>query len=142
MFDSGAGLNTIPEEAVLEVINLCEAAGMGMGNPNHPIPQLETWQHSEECRGVAGGVTLPLIGAVSLLLTFVDKVSGKRETAPPKFNTGCESDRLGTHHPWRYVYRLRGPERPRDDCSEERFLPERVEHQRRKSGQVHARTTG
>ena len=54
MFDSGAGLNTIPEEAVLEVINVCESAGMGMGNPNHPIIQLETLEHSEGCRGVAG----------------------------------------------------------------------------------------
>ena len=43
VFDSGAGLNTIPEEAVLEVINVCEADGMGLGDPNHPVIQLETW---------------------------------------------------------------------------------------------------
>ena len=85
MFDSGAGLNTIPEEAVLEVINACEAHGLGLGSPKHPIIQLETWQHQEECRGVAGGVTVPLIGAVSLMMTFFDKVSGRRETVPTKF---------------------------------------------------------
>ena len=85
MFDSGAGLNTIPEEAVLEVINMCEASGMGLGNPHHPIMQLETWEHPEECRGVAGGVTVPLIGAVSLMLTFADRITGKRKTAPAKF---------------------------------------------------------
>ena len=64
---------------------MCESHGMGMGNPNHPIIQLETWEHSEECRGVAGGVTVPLIGAVSLMMTFVDQTSGKRETVPAKF---------------------------------------------------------
>ena len=85
MFDSGAGLNTIPEEAVLEVINVCEASGMGLGDPNHPIIQLETWERPEECRGVAGGVTVPLIGAVSLMLTFVDRITGRRRTVPAKF---------------------------------------------------------
>ena len=85
MFDSGAGLNTIPEEAVLEVINVCEASGMGLGDPNHPIIQLETWEHREECRGVAGGVTVPLIGAVSLMMTFVDQVTNLRKTVPAKF---------------------------------------------------------
>ena len=85
MLDSGAGLNTIPEEAVLEIINVREASGLGMGNPSHPIVQLETWTHREECRGVAGGVTVPLIGAVSLMMTFVDQINGKRRTAPAKF---------------------------------------------------------
>ena len=85
MFDSGASLNTIPEEAVLEVINVCESYGMKMSDPNHPIIHLETWEHGEECRGVAGGVTVPLIGAVSLMKTFVDQTSGKRGTVPAKF---------------------------------------------------------
>ena len=51
MLDSGAGVNTIPEEAVLEIINVCEAAGIRMDDEAHPIMQLETWRHGEECRG-------------------------------------------------------------------------------------------
>ena len=85
MLDSGAGANAIPEEAVLEIINVCEASGLGLWNPSHPILQLETWRHGEECRGVAGVVTAPLVGAVSLLLTFVDRISNKRKTIPAKF---------------------------------------------------------
>ena len=37
MFDSGAGLNTIPEEALLSIINACEAAGIRMSDPRHPV---------------------------------------------------------------------------------------------------------
>ena len=42
MFDSGAGLNTIPEDALLSIINACEAAGIGMSDPRHPVVELES----------------------------------------------------------------------------------------------------
>ena len=51
----------------------------------HKVIQLETWEHREECRGVAGGITVPLIGAVSLMMTFVDQTSKRRKTVPAKF---------------------------------------------------------
>ena len=39
MFDSGAGLNTIPEEALISIINACEAAGIRMSDPRRPVVQ-------------------------------------------------------------------------------------------------------
>merc|ERR1711972_4088 len=85
ILDSGAGLNTIPEEAVLNVINSCEAAGMNLGDEGHPVVELQTWEKAEECRGVAGGVTVPLIGAVVIMLTFIDKNTSEKQTTPAKF---------------------------------------------------------
>ena len=42
-FDSGAGLTAIPEEAVVEVMNVRNAADINMGRARHPVLELETW---------------------------------------------------------------------------------------------------
>ena len=76
MLDSGAGLNTIPEEVVLDVINSCEQAGVNMSDERHPIVELQRWPNEEKCSGVAGGATVPMVGAVILVLTFVDRNTG------------------------------------------------------------------
>ena len=73
MFDSGAGLNTIPEEALLSIINGCEAAGIRMSDPRHPVIELQSWENTESCKGGAGGAPVPLIGGVILALTFMDR---------------------------------------------------------------------
>ena len=39
-----------------------------MGHKDHPVYALEKWRRREELRGVAGGKTVPLIGAVVLTL--------------------------------------------------------------------------
>ena len=85
MFDSGAGLNTILEETVLEILNVYEAGGIKLSDQRHPILELETWAHREECRGVAGGLSVPLIGAVVILMTFQDKTKGVQRAVPAKF---------------------------------------------------------
>ena len=79
MLDSGAGLNTIPEEALIDIINGCEKAGIKMSDESHPVVELQSWERPEECKGVAGGVAVPLIGGVILALTFVDRNSGRAQ---------------------------------------------------------------
>ena len=85
MFDSGAGLNTIPEEALLSIINACEAAGIRMSDPRHPVIELQSWANQETCKGVAGGIAVPLIGAVILAMTFVDRNSGRTQIICARF---------------------------------------------------------
>ena len=47
MLDSGAGLNTIPEEALLDIINGCEKAGIKMSDESHPVVELQSWERPE-----------------------------------------------------------------------------------------------
>ena len=44
-----------------------------MGDPNHPILQLEKWPEEESVRGVAGGALVPLVGAVALRIKLCKK---------------------------------------------------------------------
>ena len=85
MFDSGAGLNTIPESALLSIINACEAAGIRLSDERHPVVELESWATKESCKGVASGVAVPLIGAVVLAMTLVDRNTGKAKTISARF---------------------------------------------------------
>ena len=85
MFDSGAGLNTIPEAALLSIINACEVAGIRMSDERHPVVELESWAHEESCKGVASGASVPLIGAVILAMTLVDRNNGKTKTISARF---------------------------------------------------------
>ena len=85
MFDSGAGLNTIPEAALLSIINACEVAGIRMSDDRHPVIELESWANEESCKGVASGASVPLIGAVILAMTLVDRNNGKTKTISARF---------------------------------------------------------
>ena len=85
MFDSGAGLNTIPEEALVAIINACEAAGIRMSDPRHPVVELQSWAMQETCKGVAGGVAVPLIGAVILAMTFIDRNTSRAQAVSARF---------------------------------------------------------
>ena len=85
MFDSGAGLNTIPEAALLSIINACEAAGIRMSDVRHPVIELESWAEQETCKGVASGVSVPLVGAVVLAMMLVDRNTGKTKTISARF---------------------------------------------------------
>ena len=62
MLDSGAGLNTIPEDALVSIINANEEAGIKMSDERHPVVELQSWTEPEYCRGVAGGASVPMIG--------------------------------------------------------------------------------
>jgi len=97
MLDTGPGLNANAEEVVLGVINSCEKGGMILGGADHPVVGLQTWDNQEECRRVAGGVTVPLMGAVVLHLTFSGKRTRGNEHHPiDVHDPSCDEDRLGT----------------------------------------------
>ena len=49
-----------------------------MGEPQHLVVELVRWSRPEEYRGVAGGVAVPLLSAVTLRLAFVSV--GKEHT--------------------------------------------------------------
>ena len=103
MLDSGAGLNTIPEDSLVSMINACEQAGIKMSDERHPVVELQSWAKHEQRKGVAGGVTVPLIGGVILGLTFVDRNNGRAQTVNAKFKIfGLWLDRLGADHLQRY----------------------------------------
>ena len=85
MLDSGAGLNTIPEDTLVDIINANEQAGIKMSDERHPVVELQSWSEPEYCKGVAGGVSVPLIGGVILCLTFVDRNDGRTQTVRAKF---------------------------------------------------------
>ena len=72
MLDGGSAVNTIPEDVVVSILNENRAAGTQLTDKRHPVKQLEKWRTAEELRGVAGGKTVPLLGAVVLELTLIE----------------------------------------------------------------------
>jgi hypothetical protein len=64
MLDGGSGVNSVTEEIIVRIINDHRAAGIKLSDKRHPILALERWEEDEALRGVAGGKTVPLIGAV------------------------------------------------------------------------------
>ena len=65
-------MNSTTEELVLKILNECEAAGMKLSDPKHPVKLLERWEHKEGLRGVAGSKTVPLIGAVVVAVNMIE----------------------------------------------------------------------
>ncbi len=53
MCDGGAGLNTIPEELVLAIMNACSRSGIKLGDKRHPISSFERKTEEESVTGVA-----------------------------------------------------------------------------------------
>ena len=72
MIDGGSALNSTMEELVIQLINENVEAGIKLGDKRHPIVQLERFPHGEAIRGVAGGVSVPLTGAVVVNVTMIE----------------------------------------------------------------------
>ena len=72
MLDGGSGVNSITEDTVVAILNEQKAAGISLSDKQHPVKQLEHWKQREELRGVAGGKTVPLIGAVVLEMQLLE----------------------------------------------------------------------
>ena len=80
MLDGGSGVNTVPEDTIVSILNEQTQSGINLSDRRHPVKQLESWKQREEPRGVAGGKTVPLIDAVvlELTLTEIGKQNGPR----------------------------------------------------------------
>ena len=50
MLDGGSGVNTIPEDTVVSILNHCKSAGLALSSAAHLIKQLENWSQQEELR--------------------------------------------------------------------------------------------
>ena len=72
MMDGGSGVNTIPEDTVVSILNTCKSGGIALSSSAHPVKQLENWNQPEELRGVAKGKSVPLLGAVVLELQCLE----------------------------------------------------------------------
>ena len=63
MLDGGSKLNSTTEEEILKVLNIHRAKGIKLGDPSHPIKQLERWDTPAHLNGVASGKPVRLVGA-------------------------------------------------------------------------------
>ena len=123
MLDSGAGLNTIPEEALVCIINGCEEAGIGMSDERHPVVELQSWDKPEECkmsrwRSVGPADRRRDIGPDLRRPQRWEISDGQREVQDP----GRQQDGLGTDHPRRDGYRLRRTGRAWSTADEAQLL--------------------
>ena len=66
LLDTGAAVNTITEEMLVEIINSALQDGVKAQDPEYPVVQLERWQEKECVAGVAKDRPVKLIGAVVL----------------------------------------------------------------------------
>ena len=107
MLDSGAGLNTIPENALLSIINANEEAGIKMSDERHPVVELQSWTETEYCRGVAGGASVPMIGGVILAVTLVDRNTGATRTINVKFKILEAGIRFCDFYTWQALIPIR-----------------------------------
>ena len=64
MLDGGSAVNSVTEEQVASVLNHYRAKNIPLNDKRHPVLQLEKWPEEESVRGVAGGVTVKLVGSV------------------------------------------------------------------------------
>ena len=78
MLDGGSGVNSTTEELIVRILNEHSSAGIPLSDKRHPIKALEKWDHEEALRGVAGGASVPLLGAavVAINLNEVGKQDG------------------------------------------------------------------
>jgi len=64
MLDGGSAVNSVTEEQVVATLNHYRAKNIPLSDKRHPVLQLEKWPEEESVRGVAGGVTVKLVGSV------------------------------------------------------------------------------
>ena len=70
--DTASGVNSTTEELVVGILIENREPGINLGLPQHPIAQLERWDHSEHLCGVVGNKPVQLIGAVVILVEFLE----------------------------------------------------------------------
>ena len=80
MMDGGSAVNSIPEAAVLDILNDMKKDNIKMGDEKHPIIRLEKWKEKEKIRGVAAGAEVELLGGVVVRIHFIEH--GKQEMTP------------------------------------------------------------
>ena len=73
MLDGGSAVNSVTEEQVVQVLNHYRAKNIPLNDKRHPVLQLEKWPEEESVRGVAGGVTVQLVGSVVFRITMFRK---------------------------------------------------------------------
>ena len=78
MCDGGAGLNTIPEELVLAIMNACSRAGIKLGDKRHPILAFEKKEEEEQVTGVAKSAGVSIPGAVIMRITMPSTGNSKK----------------------------------------------------------------
>ena len=66
LLDTGAAVNAITEEMLVEIINSALQEGVKAQDPEYPVVQLERWQEKECVAGVAKDRPVKLISAVVL----------------------------------------------------------------------------
>ena len=71
LLDGCAGVNSIPEEAVLGALNLAKQSGLKASDPSFPVVQLERWTRKEVITGVRKDAVIRVIGAAVLRIQLV-----------------------------------------------------------------------
>ena len=85
MADGGSGVNSIPELALVHILNHQKEKGIKLDDPKHPVVQLERWKDKQELSGIAGGATVPRLGAVVLRMGFRELGSNKLKEFNARF---------------------------------------------------------
>ncbi len=65
-------MNSTTEKIVVDILNENRRAGISLSDPGQPIKKLERWSVKEVLRGVAGGASVGLIGAVVVKMTMLE----------------------------------------------------------------------
>ena len=76
LLDGCAGVNSIPEEAVIGALNLAKQQGLKASDPLFPIVQLERWKRKEVITGVRKDAVIRIIGA-AVLRIHLTTIAGK-----------------------------------------------------------------
>ena len=71
LLDGCAGVNSIPEEAVLGALNLAKQKGLKASDPLFPVVQLERWKRKDVITGVRKGAVVRIIGAAVLRIQLI-----------------------------------------------------------------------
>ena len=64
MQDTGSGVNSVPEQVVIDVLNSMRKKGIALSDRRHPIKVLEQHRKQVGLRGASAGGVVPLIGSV------------------------------------------------------------------------------
>ena len=83
MLDGGSQVNSITEEQVCAIMNDQKAREIKLDDPKHPIIQLEKRPQKECVRGVAGGKTVPLLGAVVMCVIMCKREADRSRCEDP-----------------------------------------------------------
>ena len=85
MLDTGSGINSITEKAVVDLMNVYHSHGIRVGDPQCPIDRLEDWESEERVRGIAAGATVRLLGAAVIRVTLKEKGKDTGPVIPVRF---------------------------------------------------------